>query len=116
MRILPIRTNHVGGCPDFQKAESHGCRYRSGYAEQTVPLWNVFGNQRGNPSGGAIRRRNEGRIRRCPMSTLQKLDRRSFLKTGAAAAGGLVLGFYLPESHELEAQNAVGKLNAYVQV
>src|SRR5215813_14040361 len=47
---------------------------------------------------------------------IQKLDRRSFLKTSAAAAGGLVLGFYLPESHEASAQSAVGKLNAYVQV
>src|SRR4051812_24065075 len=50
------------------------------------------------------------------MSTLQKLDRRRFLQTGAAAAGGLVLGFYLPESNSLQAQSAGGKLNAYVQV
>ena len=49
-------------------------------------------------------------------SSIQKLDRRGFLKTSAAAAGGLVLGFYLPESHEAAAQGPVGKLNAYVQV
>ena len=50
------------------------------------------------------------------MSAVQKLTRRSFLKTSAAAAGGLVLGFYLPEKDELEAQATVGKLNAYVRV
>ena len=50
------------------------------------------------------------------MSAVQKLTRRSFLKTSAAAAGGLVLGFYLPEKGELEAQATVGKLNAYVRV
>src|SRR5215471_5720412 len=45
-----------------------------------------------------------------------KLSRRNFLKTGAAAAGGLVLGFYLPESNEALAQSTSGKLNAYVQI
>ena len=50
------------------------------------------------------------------MSTIQKLDRRSFLKAGTAAAGGLVLGFYLPENSSVLAQSAAGKLNAYVQI
>src|SRR2546426_3735564 len=51
-----------------------------------------------------------------PSSRVQKLNRRNFLKTSAAAAGGLVLGFYLPEDHSLEAQAAVGKLNAFVRI
>jgi len=50
------------------------------------------------------------------MSAVQKLTRRSFLKTGAAAAGGLVLGFYLPGKDELEAQATIGKLNAFVRI
>jgi isoquinoline 1-oxidoreductase beta subunit len=50
------------------------------------------------------------------MSAIQKIDRRGFLKIGAAAAGGLTLGFYLPENNVAEAQSTVGKLNAYVHV
>lgn len=43
--------------------------------------------------------------------------RRAFLKTGAAAAGGLAVGFWLPESSKLPAQ-AIGdsKLNAFVRI
>jgi isoquinoline 1-oxidoreductase beta subunit len=49
---------------------------------------------------------------------VQKINRRWFLKAGAASAGGLMLGFYLPESSKLKAQTgAVGeKLNAYVHI
>ncbi|HEV8042051.1 MAG TPA: xanthine dehydrogenase family protein molybdopterin-binding subunit [Bryobacteraceae bacterium] len=44
----------------------------------------------------------------------QRVDRRSFLKAGA---GGLLLGFYLPESSRLKAQTgAASKLNAYVHI
>src|SRR5438132_3661281 len=50
------------------------------------------------------------------MSAIQKISRRNFLKTTAGGAGGLVLGFYLPESNSLLAQTAAGKLNAYVRV
>src|SRR5204863_8129171 len=117
MRLLPIRPDHVGFSAACAKGESDGRRYRSSYARQSVPLRNLFRYSRSDSSSGSICERHEGRIHgRCPMSAISKLDRRSFLKTSAAAAGGLGLAFYLPESNQLEAQGAAGKLNAYVQV
>src|SRR5581483_6427011 len=50
---------------------------------------------------------------------VKKLNRRSFLQAGATAAGGLMLGFYLPEKSELKAQPsgaAPAKLNAFVRI
>ncbi len=47
------------------------------------------------------------------------VDRRSFLKAGVATAGGLLLGFYLPERSPLNAQTgaaAPSKLNAFVHI
>ncbi len=50
---------------------------------------------------------------------VKKLNRRSFLQAGATAAGGLMLGFYLPEKSPLAAQTssaAPAKLNAFVRI
>jgi isoquinoline 1-oxidoreductase subunit beta len=45
------------------------------------------------------------------------VNRRGFLKAGAATAGGLLVGFYLPESSKLGADTAgSSKLNAFVRV
>ncbi len=50
-------------------------------------------------------------------ATFSQLNRRSFLKAGAATAGGLLIGFQLPESNKLEAAPTEGaKLNAYIHV
>jgi isoquinoline 1-oxidoreductase beta subunit len=47
----------------------------------------------------------------------QKINRRSFLQAGAATAGGLLLGFYLPETKlAAEPTPAQAKLNAYVHI
>lgn len=45
------------------------------------------------------------------------VNRRGFLKTTAATAGGLLIGFYLPESSKLAADATTDpKLNAFVRV
>jgi isoquinoline 1-oxidoreductase subunit beta len=46
------------------------------------------------------------------------VHRRAFLKVGAGAAGGLLVGFYLPEKSKLAAQAAAStaKLNAYIHI
>src|ERR1700691_3454195 len=46
-----------------------------------------------------------------------KLGRRGFLKAGVAAAGGLFIGFHLPESSKLEAATtSPAKLNAFIHI
>ncbi|HVA95802.1 MAG TPA: molybdopterin cofactor-binding domain-containing protein, partial [Candidatus Dormibacteraeota bacterium] len=54
-------------------------------------------------------------------STTTGIDRRGFLKTGAAGAAGLVIGFYLPGSHEVFAASpavvaAPAVLNAWMRI
>ena len=44
------------------------------------------------------------------------VNRRGFLKTGAATAGGLLVSFYLPEQTRLAAAATSAKLNAFVHV
>jgi isoquinoline 1-oxidoreductase subunit beta len=47
----------------------------------------------------------------------KKLDRRSFLKAGAATAGGLFIAFQIPASEKLEAAPAnAAKLNAFIHI
>src|SRR5271170_2072574 len=44
------------------------------------------------------------------------VNRRGFLKAGAATAGGLLIGFYLPQHSKLRAAAVSSKLNAFVHV
>ena len=62
------------------------------------------------------RRERSGR-RRSMSTTRSNLNRRGFLKAGAATAGGLFIGFHLPESDKLEAATtSATKLNAFIHI
>lgn len=50
------------------------------------------------------------------MATISKLDRRDFLKIGAVAGGGLVLGVYVPARGESGGQGVVFEPNAFVRI
>src|SRR5436305_663181 len=109
MRILSIRADHVGFRAACTKGESDRCGYRSGNARQYLPLRNLFCHPRSDPPSGSICEYSQAPDwRRAMSAVLQKLNRRNFLKTSAAAAGGLMLGFYLPENNELDAQSNAG--------
>src|SRR5579863_3714988 len=81
-------------------------------------------NLSGNSPGGAYRRAvparfGHGRREWSNRMITQKLNRRNFLQAGATAAGGLMIGFYLPERSPLAAQAAAAapsKLNAFVRI
>ncbi len=50
------------------------------------------------------------------MTSTMAVNRRGFLKAGLAGAGGLLIGFYLPERSKLAAAVTPLKLNAYIHV
>src|SRR5262245_7448051 len=124
MRLLPVRPDHVGCRSPGEEAEPDRHRNRRGHARQPLPLWNLSRYSRSHPP----RRRSHWRRglrprafreRRRPM---KRIDRRDFLKTSAVTAGGLLLGFYLPEGKASAAQfgqrggGAAINPNAFVHV
>src|SRR6266705_1282604 len=104
MRLLPDRTDHVGGGAAGEDASSHRRADHAGDERQPVPLWNL----RAHPQGGASRRRRW----RCAMSPL---SRREFVAAGVAAGAGLVIGFYLPHGKGGAGTEAFSP-NAYLRI
>src|SRR5436190_19638890 len=111
MRILPVRTDHDRGRTPRQQIQTDRCRNRHRDARQHLPLRHLPGDSRSDSSR---------RAGRCPMSAIEKLNRRSFLKVSTAATGGLLIGVYLPGKGELAAQAGsapvAAQLNAFVHI
>ncbi len=50
------------------------------------------------------------------MNDMTKIDRRFFLKAGAAAGGGLMIGFHIPAAHAAAAAAKDAEINAWIAV
>src|SRR5215831_12085634 len=87
MRLLPVRADHVGSGAAEGDAEAQRRPYRRRHVRQCLPLRHVSAHSRRDPP-----RRSLSDDMTMPHSSLARdLDRRGFLKGGAASGVGLVV-------------------------
>src|SRR5215469_16109918 len=107
MRLLPVGADHVSGRLAREKAKSERRGHRRRDERKHLPLRHVSENSQGHPSSGFARSYGEvnpfllrslssaRQTVRSVMLHSAMLDRRDFLKSGAAAGVGLLIGFHL---------------------
>src|ERR1043166_3879968 len=100
MRILPGRPDHDRRRVAQEQPSSDGCRHRSHDGRQPVPVRVVCAHPcRRQASSGTCRRRHACKrrpvMRRPAKPSSPVMDRRSFIKAGTLAGGGLLVGTYL---------------------
>src|SRR5260370_25177652 len=98
MRLPPVGPDHGGHGGRGEAGAPHGCGHGRGDVRQHRPLRHLPANPRGHQACGAdAGRRQEGRL------TMDRVSRREFLIAGAAAGGGLLLGWHIEGGPRLAA-------------
>src|SRR2546426_5820249 len=90
VRLLPIRTNHVGRGSARGETRPHRRRHRRRDDWEHLPLRNLPAHPRRRTPRRSV---GEGRGL---MNAARPPSRREFLKTGALVSGGLVIAFVVP--------------------
>src|SRR5882757_9459546 len=128
VRLLPVGPDHVCRSAPREQSISDGFRYRRRDGREHLPLWHLCPHSRSDQAGRAIER--TGRLTMIsdhinsraacpdPSPSANGLSRRTFLKAGAAAGGGLMLSLGLPMANG-EAQVTAGDgfaPNAFIRI
>src|SRR5215469_15348107 len=92
MRLLSIRPDHVGCGSAHQQTEAERCGHRRSHVRQRLSLRHLSAHPRRNPPC----RGHEGGLTMPHHLCVPRLDRRGFLKVGAALSGGLVIKVAVP--------------------
>ena len=106
VRLLPGRPADDGCGPDLQEAQADRCRHRRG-DDQHLSLRNLSAHPRRHSHGGWQQQglrggRHDEDSKQDPPLPAQ------FLVSGAAAGGGLALGFHIPGIKDAIAQQLIG--------
>src|SRR5229473_3370398 len=128
MRLLPVGPGHVGFGAPGEKPASDRFRYRRRDVRQHLPLRHLCPHSRSDQEGRAIERTERLTMTLDhlasqaagpdPSPSASGLSRRSFLRAGAAAGGGLMLSLSLPFAKgEAAAARADGFApNAFIRI
>src|SRR5258705_9578255 len=106
MRLLSVRSDHVGVRPVGRQPASHRCRHRRRDGRQHLPLRDLSADSRCHQAGSRVRLQVGSPrmiMNRLLMAVAtdddtgkHDLSRRTLLKAGLASGGGLLLSMRMP--------------------